>query len=116
MTFEGFSEFFFCARERRAASATESWDCANATGGSNAEAKTIETARGKEIKRDMMQLLVESGIGSILKIRCRNGNDNAKLRTNANPIIHYEKYLFAPDILNRVTKHGIIESTENKVC
>ena len=65
---------------------TAIFDCANAAAGSNAEARTTETARRKEMKRNMMQHLMEGGIRSILKIRCRNENDNAKLRASANAI------------------------------
>jgi hypothetical protein len=45
------------------------------------------------MKRDMMQLLMEGGIGSVLKIRCRNENDNAKLRASANAITQYAEIL-----------------------
>jgi hypothetical protein len=42
-----------------------------------------------EMKRDMVQLLMEGGIGSILNIRRRNRNDNAKplLRANQTPLL-----------------------------
>jgi hypothetical protein len=42
-----------------------------------------------EMKRGMVQLLMEGGIGSILKIRRRNRNDNAKPppRANQTPLL-----------------------------
>src|SRR5207244_12603172 len=71
MTFAGFSAFFFCARARRAASATESWDCANAAAESSAEARIKEKARRKEKKHDIMKLLMEGGMGTRATLKVR---------------------------------------------
>jgi hypothetical protein len=77
MTLAGFAAVFFFSRVRRAASAMESWDCAEAVTESKAEAKTTEKTKRDRVKRIMMRLLMEGGIGSILKIRSRNTIDNA---------------------------------------